>query len=1010
MTDFTFDRISVICEKLKELMVCERVELSGFLYRECEYKKGIELPPVDENWKEFKKGERWGGKKDSHCWFYKKIVLPESLHQKNVELQIITGQEGQWDADNPQFIVYVDGQTVQALDTNHTSVILSGKTEYEVYLYAYSGMIEKLLEFIPALRVIENDTKTLYYHIKTPLDVAAFLNPGEKTYIDIMEYLNQTVNLLDLRIPYSIEYQTSVKAAIQYMEDEFYDGFCKEQEISTICIGHTHIDVAWLWTIDQTVEKAQRSFATVVNLMKQYPEYKFMSSQPQLYAFVKREDPALFEEIQKLVKEGRWEVEGAMWLEADCNLPSGESLVRQILYGKRFMQEEFGVNSHILWLPDVFGYSAALPQILRKAGVDTFVTSKISWNEMNQMPYDTFSWEGIDGTEIFSYFLTAQDKVRGKETDNFTTYNGMLTPAATAGTWERYQQKNLSNECILTYGYGDGGGGPTAEMLETGRRLEKGINGCPQVKFDTVTNFISRLKEKTEHNPNLPKWVGELYLELHRGTYTSIAKNKRNNRKSEFLYQDAELFSSMNKFLLGKEYPEKILHEGWEKIITRQFHDIVPGSSIKEVYDECDRTYAQLKKDGEELIDSCLSDIGNNVQTDGGILVFNPNSFEGNGIVTVGKTKLYASNIPAKGYKVITPETPKENIICEDYRMENEFFRIVFDEKYTISAIYDKRNRREVLKAGERANVMQVFEDYPRCYDAWEITNYYTEKMWEIDDVSSVCTVDEGVRKGCRIIRKYQNSTIEQTIWIYEDIDRIDFDTHMDWKEDHLLVKAAFPVDVHADKASYDVQFGTVERPTHRNTSWDAAKFEVCGHKFADLSEYGYGVSLLNDCKYGYDIHGNVMRLTLLKCATYPYPEADKCGHEFVYSLYPHAGSWREADTVKHAFDLNNPLRAVEVPAQKGSLPAEYSFVNADCDNIVIDTIKKAEDSDDLIVRLYECKNKRTEAKICFGFDVTGVTTTDLMENNIEVLETLGNSVRIAMKPFEIVTLKVSYF
>ena len=370
--------------------------------------------------------------------------------------------------------------------------------------------------------------------------------------------------------------------------------------------------------------------------------------------------------------------------------------------------------------------------------------------------------------------------------------------------------------------------------------------------------------------------------------------------------------------------------------------------------------------------------------------------------------KLYVSGIPPKGYKVVKPEEQTCAVRLEPYAMENDYFRVQFNDRYQITSLLDKRCGRQVIPAGQRANVLQAFEDYPKQFDAWEITNYYQEKMWEIDDVASVEALDEGVRKGYRICRRFQGSVYTQTIWLYDHIDRIDFDNDVDWKENHILVKAAFPVEIHADKATYDIQFGNVERPTHRNTSWDAAKFEVCAHKYADLSEYGYGVSLLNDCKYGYDIHGNVMRLTLLKCATYPYPEADKCHHVFTYCLYPHAGTWREADTLRYAYEINNPMLAMPIGKQDGTLPDSYSLVSCDRDHIVIDTVKQAEDSDHVILRLFEAKNQRTETTLTFGKNVESAYLCNLLEQTEGELEVKNGQITIPVKPYEIITLKLT--
>lgn len=439
--------------------------------------------------------------------------------------------------------------------------------------------------------------------------------------------------------------------------------------------------------------------------MKRYPEYKFMSSQPLLYQDVKEEAPELYEDIKKMVKEGRWEPEGAMWVEADCNLTSGESLVRQVLYGKKFFREEFGVENRVLWLPDVFGYSAALPQILKKSGVDWFVTSKISWNETNKMPYDTFSWAGIDGTEINTYFLTPQDQGHGEPT-NYTTYVGNTGARMVAGTWNRYQQKELNNEAILTFGFGDGGGGPTAEHLEMARRTEKGIPGAPLMKIDFAGNFLSRLEKRIENNPLLPKWRGELYLEFHRGTYTSIAKNKRNNRQSEFLYLDAELMSVLDKELRDIPFPKAELDRGWHMILTNQFHDIIPGSSIREVYDQCDIDYAEIKKIGHSVGQTMLTqEIAAAVDKNKGYVVFNPHSFGGKGYVKVDGTTKIVNDLPSKGYYVTNDFTSTNSIKIEGNTVETNRLIVKFDDKYQIISLYDKAEDREILSDGAVANL-----------------------------------------------------------------------------------------------------------------------------------------------------------------------------------------------------------------------------------------------------------------------------------------------------------------
>lgn len=999
------ERIDKIIEQLSWRIEVKNVPIEGLMLCDNTGYKDSNTPP-DETapWKPFKRGDRFGGVKDWHGWFKAKVTIPEDMRGGHVEFS------NRADRRNPQFIIYIDGKMVQGGDNNHSDFpIDTSKSEFDLVVYAYTGLNHDVYDYSPCLKLIDTDTRNLYYDLRVPYDVMNLLPADSKDHSDIKTLLNNAINLLDLRTRGTDEYKKSVTAARNYLKKDFYEKYCGKSEANVVCIGHSHIDTAWLWTFKQTKEKVQRTFATVLNMMREFPEYKFQASQAQLYQYLKEEAPELYEEVKKKIKEGRWEVEGAMWVEADCNLSGGESLVRQVLYGKRFFMEEFGVDSRVLWLPDVFGYSAALPQILKKSGVDRFVTSKISWNETNALPNDVFKWRGIDGTEILSYFLTAQDYQ--KEFSRHTTYNGTITPRQIKGTWQRFQQKELTNEVINTFGHGDGGGGPTREMVEVGKRLAKGIPGCPTVTFDTVTNFLNRLEDRVKDNKNLPTWVGELYLEYHRGTYTSQAKNKRYNRKSEFMYMNAELLSIIGNVLTGAGYPRNVLREGWDKIMLCQFHDVIPGSSIREVYEDSDKYYEKITADGKALIDSIIANIAANVATKGGLLVFNPNSFTGNGVVAVGDRQVYAENIPPKGYKVI-PLPPKGQStvkVNEKSRvLENHYFKVEFDKNYNIKSLFDKANNREIIREGERGNVLQAFEDFPRAWDAWEITNYYTEKMWEVNDVVSVTPIVEEVRAGFEVTKKFQESVITQKIYLYDDVAKVDFDTTADWKNDHILLKAAFPTDIMAEKATYDIQYGNVERPTHFNTSWEQAKFEVCAHKYGDLSDYGYGVSLINDCKYGYNIHDGVMKLTLIKSATSPDPMADKGHHEFTYTIYPHGGDLKSAGTIKLAYDLNNPMTGTVVPAQEGTLPEEYSLVKVDMDNIYIEATKPAEDSDDVVVRVFDNYNMKSKPTLTFGFDVKKAWICDMLENNLEELDVENNSVTITVDPFEIVTVKVS--
>ena len=999
---------------LADRIVVQRQPVENITYVPWDYKGEGHIAPRD-GWRPQRSREELretipaGGTKtgygEYHAWFKARLEIPQSMKGRKVELCIRSGH-----GFHPQYIVYLDGRIVQGVDGNHeTFPIDSNKESCEMTVYGFAGSPEEL--YLEAeLQRIDPYTRELWYSLRVPAEVMDYLPFEGKEYCQIRTALNEALNRIDFRERNSNDYNRSVRNALAYIYKEFYDKKCGKQMANVVCIGHSHIDTAWLWPIRQTKEKCQRTFSTAVNMMKEFPEYKFITSQPQQFQFVKETEPELFREIRQMVEAGNWEIEGAMWVEPDCNLPSGESLCRQLLYGKRFMRQEFGVDSKILWLPDVFGYSAALPQILKKAGVTRFVTSKISWNETNTLPNDVFWWQGIDGTEILAYFMTAQDYDPREKLRNGTTYNGNISPRQIRGTWERFQQKELHDEVINTFGHGDGGGGPTREMMEVGRRLEKGIPGCPTVTFEKAGAFLDRMEEAVKDNRFTPRWVGELYLEYHRGTYTSMAKNKKNNRKAEFLYENTELLTLMNKILTGGAYPKEMLREGWEKILLCQFHDIIPGSSIKEVYDESDLIYAEIGDNARAAMESARKALASNIRTRGGLLVFNGNSFTASGLVETEKGKVWVEDIPAKGYKVVpVPEvSPGVTVDEAGRRMENDYVRVVFDGNYNISSIYDKVSGREAIKEGEAGNRLTAFEDIPRAWDAWEITNYYTEKYWHLDEVSGVRVIRDGETAGFEITRPFQRSVVIQRVTLDAHTGKIDFDTKIDWKNDHILLKAAFPTDITAEKAVYEIQYGSVERPTHYNTSWEQAKFEVCAHKYADLSEYGFGVSVLNDCKYGHDIHGGVIRLTLLKSATDPNPEADKEVHRFTYSIYPHGKDYRQAGVVRMAYLLNNPLCAYPVSGREGELPDSYSMVSVDRENIFVEAVKEAEDDDAIIVRLYDAYDTRTEVKVSFGFDVAKVESASILEEVQDEIPVDHNAVTLLVKPFEIVTLKVT--
>lgn len=998
-------------------------------------------PRGEESWQPFANGSEWGV---THEWmdFRFRASVPEEFTGRTV-IRVRTGREAEWEAINPQFLVWVDGRIEQAFDTKHTSLVLSqqpqhGRT-YQVYMQAYTPFA-KPGQLPPRLEVClaDEDAETidLIYDLSVPLEAALLLPEGDRDRERTLYALSAACDLLDLRAWPSESYDAGVKAAREYLEQEYY---APRRQLAPMAygesIGHTHIDVAWQWDLYQTRHKAARSFTTVLNMMERYPEYKFMSSQPVLYEFVKQDHPELYERIKEKIAQGRWEPEGGMWLEADCNLTSGESLVRQFLHGQEFFTKEFGKPSRILWLPDVFGYSAALPQICKLSGIDYFMTSKLSWSEYNLYPYDTFLWKGLDGTEMLTHFTPTREFNDGNHAglSHFTTYNSMVKPSQYAGGWKRFQQKALDDHFLVSYGYGDGGGGPTDWMLENGRRMETPLPGTPVFRQEFARDFFEKLEKRVMGDSKLPKWSGELYLEYHRGTYTAIAKNKRNNRKMELALRDCELLSSMAYIEKGLPYPAEDLHAIWQDTLTLQFHDILPGSSIEKVYQDSDEMYARMFAKLDELKKRATDALSEGAKGD--ILFYNTLAFERDDVVWFEAPEAVQALRDANGevYPVqrvkdlhdgkerccafvcglkpmgATPFWFEESMEERDWvdadqtGFDTPFFSGSFDDSMRIVSLVEKISGRQLVREGESLNRLVVYENRPHQHDAWDINIYYECRHWEVEHLAGCEIVSHG--PVCAVLRchyLYGQSTIDQDIIIYQDLERIDFDTKVDWHEDHGMLKAHFPVDVFQNEATYDVQFGNVKRPTHRNTSWDVARFEVCAHKWADVSEDAFGFALLNDCKYGHSADENGLALTLLKSSTSPNPNADIGNHRFTYSIMPHDGSWRESNVPEMAYRLNVPV--LSAAASNGSEEPE-AFASCDCANVVVEAVKQQMDGDGIVLRVYECFGRRVSGvRIRLGYRPEQAEIVNLLEQNVEEAELDGRELVFDMRPYEIKT------
>ncbi len=1031
-------RINQLMKDLySKFVIVDSVDTGDFYYRDGQY--SFEDRDKGE-WIPFAAGKDFWGYKECYCWFKQTVKIPESFKGEHV-IYTFKPYVDAWDhGTNPQFIVFINGKLVQGSDSNHQFLTVTpcaeGGEELEIYINAYTDYHDwrGQMQMKAQLQVFDDKAYEMYFDIITPLQVAKHHGEDSDARVNILKALNEACNILDIDTYDRAAFHESADKAIAYLDENLYGRF---EEATCWAVGHTHIDVAWLWRIRQSRDKAGRSFATVCKLMEEYPEYKFMSSQAQLYEYVKEDYPEVYEDIKKMVKEGRWEPEGSMWVEADTNVASGEALVRQFMVGKRFFRDEFGVDNKVMWLPDVFGYSAAIPQLIKKSGMEYFMTTKIGWSEFNKFPYDTFKWRGIDGTEVLSHFPTSCHEGIDERREWQTTYNAKLEPTYVMGGYKRYSQKDIGKDYLMSYGFGDGGGGPTREMLEYGRRMARGIQGCPKVKQTGSLDFFRHLDETVSGNRRLPTWCGELYLEYHRGTLTSQARNKKYNRKSECLYHDIETLSAIANKEVSLSYPRERLLANWKLILLNQFHDILPGSSIMQVYEDSKEDYEKVLAEGNIMRNEAENALVSKIDLKSkSIVVFNTTGFDRFDVVEAdiedesfalfdaegrelpyqksydGKI-VFTLSVPAKGYTTVEIRDCAPSVfsdVCADKDgADTPYFNLKFNEEGNIASLIHKETGRSVAPEGMSLGKITAFQDRPHHYEAWDIKCYYEEVSWDLD-FKSIELIEKGaVRAVYKVEHTFRNSVLTQYYKIYNDLQRIDVDYETDWKEDHVVLKADYPVDVNTVKATFDIQFGNLERSTTTNTTWEFAQFEESMHKWVDMSDNSFGLSILNDCKYGCDAKDGHIRPTLFRCATQPNIIQDREHHAFTFSIYPHANKPCDSDVVEEAYNVNFPLKAIVSEAHEGALPAVYSLVSANKSNIVIETVKVAEDSDSLIVRAYETWNSKTHANLVFNGDIKSASECNLMEEEDKPVEFEGRIISTTFKPFEIKTFKINF-
>jgi alpha-mannosidase len=790
--------------------------------------------------------------------------------------------------------------------------------------------------------------------------------------------------------------------------------------------GHAHLDLAWLWPLAETRRKGRRTFSTVANLMDRYADFTFNQSSAQLYSWIEADDPALFERVRARVAEGRWEPVGGSWVEPDCQITGGESFVRQLLYGQRYFERTFGRRHTVAWLPDVFGFSGAIPQLLRGAGLTGFFTIKLTWNEVDRFPYDLFEWEGIDGSRVVAHMFRNLPPALG--------YNGNIAPLDTLQTWRNADGKRFHPEVLFAFGWGDGAGGPSERMLENYARI-KDFPALPRLRMARIDEFYAALPKS-----GLPRWVGELYLEFHRGTLTTQGKVKAFNRAAEHRLLEAEAFSALAE-AAGLPYPAADLETDWKTVLLNQFHDILPGSSIVEVYQDTDRLMGEVVERATAIRDAALRRLGGAGEGEGsGWLVANagltprpltallpsvaataaivdetgeplPTQATEDGLLVHDPTRTVAGI----GWSRLTTEpgasaaAPAPRVHAEPLdggaALQNDRLRVEIGLDGTLHRLFDREAGREAL-AG-RGNQLWAFVDKPRVYDAWDIESDYEADGEEMGGVERIDVVEAGpLRAAVRVVRTWRGSRVTQTYRLLAGSKRLDIATDVDWHERQVLLQARFPVAARSHEATFETMYGVVRRPTHRNTTWDAARFEVAAHRFADLSEPGYGVALLNDGKYGHGAHDNVLSLSLVRGPLYPDPYADEGEHHFTYSVLPHVGDWTDAGVAAEAFALNSPL--IVAPAGDHS-PGAFGLVEASGLPLALGSLKRAEDGDALILRLYEPHGARGEATLRFARPLRQVTAVNLLEEPDETpgIAWDGDTVRIEARPFQVLTLRI---
>ncbi|XP_038562144.1 alpha-mannosidase 2C1 [Micropterus salmoides] len=939
------------------------------------------------------------------CWFKVTLKIPESWKGKEVHLL--------WESDG-EAMVWRDEQPVQGLtkEGEKTSYILSDclkdEEPHSITLYievACNGLFgagqgsmiaapdpNRTFSIQKAELVVFNrDVRELLTDFEMLTDIVKELGEGEQRGYQALFTVNEMVNLCDPFNPSSFP-----KA--RRLAHNFFSQRNGESQHNIHAMGHCHIDSAWLWPYEETIRKCGRSWVTVIRLMEKNPEFVFTCSQAQQFQWVKSWYPGLFSQIQNYVKKGRFIPVGGTWVEMDGNLPSGESMVRQFLEGQRFFNHEFGIYCKEFWLPDTFGYSAQLPQIMQGCGISNFLTQKLSWNLVNTFPHNTFFWEGLDGSTVLTHFPPGNTyEMKGKVEDLVKTV-------------KNNKDKGRANHSAVLFGFGDGGGGPTQLMLDRLHRVQD-TDGLPKVQTSSPEKLFSQLQADSAL---LCTWAGELFLELHNGTYTTQAQIKRRNRQCETLLHDIEIASSLALCRdMTFQYPVEKLQELWRLLLLNQFHDVIPGSCIEMVVEDALRYYEDIRRDGATLLHDACGALGSKGNSDG---VFNSLPWERHEVIQIqdgaGKPSLALVRVPSLGLSPVKHSQPVAPVSVTGQAdgtvlMENGILQTVINKDGTLASLYLINANREAISDSCHGNQFVMFDDVPLYWDAWDVMDYHLQTRKPVLEVVQPVHVvsADGLRGSVSFtLRISDKSTLTQEIVLDAMCPYIKFNTEVKWADSHKFLKVEFPVRVRSPNATFEIQFGHLQRPTHRNTSWDWARFEVWGHKWADLSEHNFGVALLNDCKYGYSVHKSTMTLSLLRAPKAPDVNADMGTHHFTYAVMPHTGSFQDASVIQCAYNLNFPVRSIQCTPD--TVP--WSAFSVSHAAVILETIKQAEDRKRaLVVRLYESHGSSVTATLCTALPVRDAWHCDLLErpDPTQPARITSEGITMDFKPFQIMSL-----